>query len=177
MNRQTHASTEANDIVLSRFFDAPRPLVFMAWVDPVMLAEWWGPEGFTATVSADVREGGEISLIMHGPDGSHIPVTGHFGEIVPDEVVVMAVSVKDPPPQWHEVVKAAFVEAGGAPDDYNADPAQTRVTFEDEGAGTRVTIRQTFTMKAMRDGHIKVGSVEGWSSSFNKLDSVLAKTV
>ncbi len=32
---------------LKRVFAAPRPLVFKAWVDPVQLAIWWGPKGFT----------------------------------------------------------------------------------------------------------------------------------
>ncbi|MGN6364033.1 SRPBCC domain-containing protein [Asticcacaulis taihuensis] len=173
MSYQTDVATEANDIVLSRFFDAPRPLVFMAWVDPVMLAEWWGPEGFTATVDIDVREGGEMSLVMHSPDGEDYPIGGHFGEIVPNESLVMIMDASRHSEGWHEAVKAGFVEAGGRPEDYNADPIRTLITFADEGAGTRVIVRQTFTMATMRDAHVRLGSGVGWSGSFNKLDAVL----
>lgn len=173
MSYQTDVATEANDIVLSRFFDAPRPLVFMAWVDPVMLAEWWGPAGFTATVDIDVREGGEMSLVMHSPEGEDYPIGGHFGEIVPNESLVMIMDASRHSEGWHEAVKAGFVEAGGRPEDYNADPIRTLITFADEGAGTRVIVRQTFTMATMRDAHIKLGSGVGWSGSFNKLDAVL----
>lgn len=175
MSYQTDVATEASDIVLTRFFDAPRPLVFMAWVDPVMLAEWWGPEGFTATVNMDVREGGEMSLIMHSPDGEGYPISGHFGEIVPNESLVMIMDASRHSEGWHEAVKAGFVEAGGKLEDYNADPIRTLITFTDEGAGTRVIVRQTFTMATMRDAHIKLGSGVGWSGSFNKLDAVLEK--
>ncbi len=31
--------------VIAREFDAPRELVFRAWTDPEMLAQWWGPKG------------------------------------------------------------------------------------------------------------------------------------
>lgn len=175
MSHQTHLTTEANDIVLVRHFDAPRPLVFMAWVDPIMLAEWWGPEGFTAKVEADVREGGEMSLIMYSPEGEAYPIGGHFGEIVPNEVLVMIMDASRHSEGWHEAVKAGFIEAGGKPEDYNADPIETRVTFEDDGEGTTVTVRQTFTMATMRDAHVGLGSGVGWSGSFDKLDIILAK--
>jgi uncharacterized protein YndB with AHSA1/START domain len=39
-------------IVAVREFDAPRDLVFSVWTDPGHLAQWWGPNGFTATTSA-----------------------------------------------------------------------------------------------------------------------------
>ncbi|MFT4074904.1 MAG: SRPBCC domain-containing protein [Asticcacaulis sp.] len=175
MTYQTDFTTEASDIVLSRFFDAPRPLVFMAWIDPVMLAEWWGPEGFTATVDIDVREGGEMSLVMHSPDGEAYPIGGHFGEIVPNESLVMIMDASRHSEGWHEAVKAGFIEAGGKAEDYNADPIRTLITFTDEGAGTRVIVRQTFTMATMRDAHVKLGSSVGWSGSFDKLDAVLEK--
>src|SRR5688572_1695287 len=34
---------EERTLVLSRVFDAPRPLVFKAWTQPEHLARWWGP--------------------------------------------------------------------------------------------------------------------------------------
>ena len=175
MSYQTSVATEANDIVLSRFFDAPRPLVFMAWIDPVMLAEWWGPEGFTATVDMDVREGGELSLVMHSPEGEDYPIGGHFGEIVPNESLVMIMDASRHSAGWHEAVKGSFIAAGGKPEEYNADPIRTLVIFTDEGAGTKVIVRQTFTMATMRDAHVNIGNGVGWSGSFNKLDAVLAK--
>ena len=33
--------------VVTRVFDAPRDLVFMAWTEPERLIPWWGPKGFT----------------------------------------------------------------------------------------------------------------------------------
>ena len=35
-------------VVITRVFDAPRALVWQAWTDPKMLAQWFGPRGFTS---------------------------------------------------------------------------------------------------------------------------------
>jgi uncharacterized protein YndB with AHSA1/START domain len=43
--------------------------VFNAWTDPVHLANWWGPAGFTNTFEEfDLRPGGKWRFVMHGPD-------------------------------------------------------------------------------------------------------------
>ena len=37
-------------VTITRVFDAPRVLVWQAWIDPAMLAQWFGPKHFTASV-------------------------------------------------------------------------------------------------------------------------------
>lgn len=60
------------EIVTTRIFRAPRPLVYKAWADPNHLKNWWGPNGFTNTFSIhDLRVGGRWSFIMHGPEKGH----------------------------------------------------------------------------------------------------------
>jgi uncharacterized protein YndB with AHSA1/START domain len=34
------AKSAARDLVITRFFDAPRELVFKAWIDSKQLAQW-----------------------------------------------------------------------------------------------------------------------------------------
>ena len=47
----------------TREFDAPREVVFRAWTDPVRLAQWWGPHGFSNPVcELDPRPGGADGL-------------------------------------------------------------------------------------------------------------------
>ena len=56
---------------ITRVFDAPREVVFKAWTDPQLLAQWWGPKGFTNPVcELDARPGGAIRVHMRGPDGT-----------------------------------------------------------------------------------------------------------
>src|ERR1700740_1195967 len=49
-----------HEITISRGFDAPRELVYRAFVDPDQLCEWYGPDGFYVpceTVQIDARAG------------------------------------------------------------------------------------------------------------------------
>ena len=76
-------------VILTRIFDAPRALVWKAWTDPKMMAQWFGPRGFTSTVGElDVRVGGSLRIVMHGPDGNEYPMKGEFREVVPPERLV-----------------------------------------------------------------------------------------
>lgn len=71
------------ELVLSRVFDAPPALVFRAWTDPAQIAIWWGPHMFTnPVVKADVRPGGELRIVMRGPDGTDYPMRGIYREVV-----------------------------------------------------------------------------------------------
>jgi uncharacterized protein YndB with AHSA1/START domain len=72
------------EIVSTRVFAAPREAVFGAFADPVRLAQWWGPAGFTNTIHEfDLRPGGRWRFTMHGPDGADYPNEKEFVEVVP----------------------------------------------------------------------------------------------
>jgi len=82
--------TSDRELRASRFFKAPRPLVYRMWTEPAHIAQWWGPRGFTTTIhKMDVREGGEWRFILHGPDGSDYPNHTVFEEVVPPERLVL----------------------------------------------------------------------------------------
>ena len=59
--KQAHQPEEADrQIVITRVFDAPRELVWKVWTQPEHVARWWGPRGFTTTVTEmDLRPGGK----------------------------------------------------------------------------------------------------------------------
>ena len=76
-------------IVSTRVFDFPRDLVFRAWTEPVHLAHWWGPKGFTNSFHEfDLRPGGNWRFAMHGPDGVDYKNHSVFVEIVAPERIV-----------------------------------------------------------------------------------------
>ncbi len=59
-----------NELVLTRVFNAPRELVFKVWADPEHFGKWWGPKGFSLTVSKmDVRPGGMFLGSQKSPEG------------------------------------------------------------------------------------------------------------
>jgi uncharacterized protein YndB with AHSA1/START domain len=76
-------------VTLTRVFDAPRTLVWKAWTDPKMMAQWFGPRGFTAPVcELDVRKGGTLRIVMRGPDGNDYPMKGVFLKVIEPEQLV-----------------------------------------------------------------------------------------
>lgn len=77
-------------IVTTRVFNASREIVFLAWTNPVLLAKWWGPKGFTNTFHEfDKRPGGKWKFIMHGPDGGNYPNESVFVEIREPEQIIL----------------------------------------------------------------------------------------
>lgn len=77
-------TTSANDIRITRIYDAPVALVWEAWTDPAQVAQWWGPRGFTITThSREVRAGGSWVFTMHGPDGTDYPNFTRYHEVEP----------------------------------------------------------------------------------------------
>ena len=80
MNQPVIAAMEGT-VVITRVFDAPRELVWQAWTDPKMMAQWFGPRGFTSSVpQLEPRVGGALRIVMHGPDGNDYPMKGVFTE-------------------------------------------------------------------------------------------------
>ena len=140
-------------LVIKRVLDAPRELVFAAWVDPAQAAQWWGPKGFT-TVSAemDVRVGGAWRRRMRSPEGSEHISRGVYREIVKPERLVFTFS-------W---------EQGGAAG--HGPETVVTLTFADLGDGrTELTLRQEgFATVEGRDDHNL-----GWSGALERLTDYL----
>lgn len=76
-------------LLLTRTFDAPRPLVFSVWTRPEHLVKWWGPKDFTLPFcQQDFRPGGAYRFCMRAPDGTDHWVWGNYREIVEPERIV-----------------------------------------------------------------------------------------
>jgi uncharacterized protein YndB with AHSA1/START domain len=93
-----HGIDPRRDIVSTRSFDAPRERVFEAFCDPLLLARWWGPKGFTNTIhELDVRHGGHWRSVLHAPDGRDFANHSVFVEVVkPERIVFRHVSDEHP---------------------------------------------------------------------------------
>ena len=108
------ATASANDIHITRLYDAPVALVWDAWTDLAQLAQWWGPRGFTITTkSKDLRPGGSWDYIMHGPDGKDWPNFARYHEVEQHKLLVYdhGATSADAKPMFH--VTARFSDVGG----------------------------------------------------------------
>ncbi len=78
------------DLVVSRWFDAPRELVWTMWTDPKHAIHWWGPPFCPAVeMHMDVRVGGEWRhCLKSAEDGTLLWQHGVFREVVPPQRLV-----------------------------------------------------------------------------------------
>lgn len=142
------------EIAIQRKFNAPRELVYDAWLTPESIGKWWGPRGFTTTTETmDVRPGGRWKYVMHGPDGTDYP-----NEIVYEEVV--------------RPERLVYKHSGGREGDHLSFRAT--VTFAAVGEQTEITMSMTFSIRADRDRVVKeYGAVEGLDGTMDRLEAFL----
>jgi uncharacterized protein YndB with AHSA1/START domain len=146
-----------SDLVLTRTLNAPRELVFNAWVDPVHFAKWWSPKGFTNKVrTLDARPEGVIDVDMIGPDGIPFLMGGTFHEVVPPEKVVFTTrGFHKPSGEWDlEVLNT--------------------VTFVEEGGKTVLTLDVRVLKSTPELAGPLAGMGEGWNQSLDKLEELVA---
>jgi uncharacterized protein YndB with AHSA1/START domain len=63
--KTTSSNTADREIVMTRVFNAPRELVFQAFIDPKHIDHWYGPRGFiTETSDMNVKAGGAWHYVM-----------------------------------------------------------------------------------------------------------------
>ena len=143
---------------ITRVFDAPRELVYKAFTDPDQIAEWFGPVGYNVpreSVDIDLRVGGYQKLEMV-PDSDEYPPGGPvdvvFDEIVENELIV-----------GHEEFDEEQARLFGSP------RMTLRIEFHDEGGKTRLVLTQGPYSDEFEDM-----AKQGWTSSFTKLDALLA---
>ena len=160
-----------NEWVAVRRFDAPKALVYRAWTEPALMAQWWGPTCFTNPVcELDVRPGGGFRIVMRGPDGTDYPFKGKYVKVVSPERLVYTNDTSEHPDEWHDRVNPG--RPTGAP--RRTPEPVTSVTFDELDGRTTQTVRMTFESAALRDSFLKIGMAEGWAQSFEKLTKLLA---
>lgn len=143
------------EIILTRLIDAPRDLVFGAWLTPERVNRWWGPNGFTTTtLEMDVRPGGIWRFIMHGPDGTDYDNRIVYSEVVPNERLVYAHGrdIDDDPTLFH-----------------------VTVTFSEEDGKTRITMRSLFVSAEERRRVEGFGAIELGNQTLASLEAFVAE--
>jgi uncharacterized protein YndB with AHSA1/START domain len=105
----------AQEITITRVYDAPRDMVWKAWTDPGQLARWWGPPGWStppSNVAMDVRPGGTFSVTsISDRDGTEMTSHGTYREVVEPQTLAFEEPAEG---SWHEgaVSVATFTDLG-----------------------------------------------------------------
>jgi uncharacterized protein YndB with AHSA1/START domain len=82
--------------MISRTFDAPRDLVWKAWIEREQMMQWFGPKTFTITsATQDLRTGGFFHYCMVSTDGKEMWGKWTYREIIPPQRIVWVNSFSD----------------------------------------------------------------------------------
>lgn len=155
---------------ISRVFDAPRPLVWKAWTDPVLLARWFGPKGVTMTVKQfDLRPGGVAHSRMETPDGKVMWAKFVYRDIVEPSVLVWVHSFAD---EHANLARAPFT------DTWPLELLAT-ATFEDQQERTKVSMRWSPINATAEERATFVETMAsmhgGWTNSLDQLAELLVE--
>lgn len=139
-------------IHIERAFDAPRDIVWQAFTDPKLVAQWWGRGNKLVIERLEVERGGHWRFVEHGPDGVH-GFEGRFREVSPPERLVYTF-------EWDGMPGYVIIED---------------TTFVDLGDGrTNVVTTSQFYSTEERDGMLASGMEGGLNESYAALDRLLA---
>jgi len=140
------------EIRIERVFDAPRDLVWRAFTEPGLVAQWWG-RGHQLDIERDeVEGGGHWRYVEHHPGGID-GFEGRYREVTPPARI------------------ARTFEWDGMPGYVSVETAD----FEDLGGGrTRLVAVVQFPTPEERDGMMGSGMEGGMNESYAALDRLLA---
>lgn len=148
----TFTTLSDRELVATRVVDAPRSLVWDCWTSTKHVPHWMtGPEGMTMPVcEIDLRKDAEWHFVWRAPDGSEMEMRGLYREIAAPERLVSTES-------W----------GGDWPNTLN-----TLVLTEVDGK-TTMTCTILYPSKEAREAALATGMKEGWSASYDHLDTYL----
>jgi uncharacterized protein YndB with AHSA1/START domain len=139
------------EIVMTREFEAPRDLVWRAFAEPELLAQWWGRGNKLDIERMEVEPGGHWRYVEHHEGGSD-GFEGRYREVVPPERIEQTF-------EW---------------DGMPGHVTLNTTTFDEiPGGRTRVTTHSLFLTAEDRDGMLSSGMEGGLSESYAALDRLL----
>jgi uncharacterized protein YndB with AHSA1/START domain len=148
------SDTSNRELAITRIFDIDRETMFEVWTNPEHIAHWFGPNGFTNTISEmDVRPGGVWRFVMHGPDGVDYPNKITYLEVVrPERLVYLHGDDEDP---------SRF---------------EVTITFEEQDGQTKLSMRSLFRTAEELDFVVeKHGALEGMHQNMDRLDEWVSR--
>jgi uncharacterized protein YndB with AHSA1/START domain len=152
MDRTTVERKSDREVVVTRTFDAPAPLVFEAWTKPELFRQWWVPRSMGMTLRScelDVRTGGKYRLVFGDDPANPMAFFGKYLDVVPNQRIV-----------WTN-------------EESGADGSVTTVTFEEKNGKTTLVMSELYPTKEALDA-AGTGAQEAMNETFGQLDELLA---
>jgi uncharacterized protein YndB with AHSA1/START domain len=169
-----HESSGKEKFVINRTFDVPLNVMYEVWTDPKHFSQWLPPVGFNMQfIKADIKPGGSSFYVMTGEGGAKMYGKAQYLQMEKPHRLVYTQQFADEKgnvarhpmaPTWPETMLTTVTLSEEGPD-------RTRVTIEWEVHGA-ATPQEHETFKTA-----KAGMTQGWTGSFDKLESYLANSI
>lgn len=144
------------ELVITRVFDAPRPLVFEAMTRPEHVKRWYGLRDMTMTIcEIDLRPGGRWRYVIRDSAGNDYGFSGVYREIVPPEKVISTEGYEAMP--GHDYV--------------------VTMTLDERDGRTKMTSHLVYQCPEDRTGHIQSGMEPGMRETLDRLAELLEALV
>ncbi len=145
------------ELFITREFDAPRELVFKAYIDPEIYAQWLGPRDLTTRFETfEPVSGGKYRFVQKDKDGNEFAFHGVNHEVTAPERIIGTFEFEGLPETGHVVLETSIFEAL-------------------PGNRTRVTAKSVYQSVSDRDGMIQSGMERGVNEGYERLDEILSK--
>ena len=145
------------ELFITREFDAPRELVFKAYTDPEIYAQWLGPRGLTTTFETfEPVSGGRYRFNQKDKDGNEFAFHGVNHEVTAPERIIGTFEFEGLPESGHVVLETSRFEAL-------------------PGNRTRVMSQSVYQSVSDRDGMVQSGMERGVNEGYERLDEILEK--
>lgn len=155
--KQTKITAEPGrlDIVIEREVDAPREMVFRAFTEPELYAQWLGPRGFATNIETlEARNGGSWRFTQKDSDGNEYSFHGVYHEVLPNERIIGTFEYDGLPESGHVSLERTVLE-------------------EVAGNRTRLVSTSVYLSIEDRDGMLQSGMSEGVEEGYSRLDELL----
>ena len=145
------------ELFITREFDAPRELVFKAYTDKEIYAQWLGPNGLETWFEVfEPVSGGKYKFVQKDKDGNEFAFHGVTHEVLLNERIIGTFEFDGLPESGHVVLETTRFESL-------------------PGNRTRVSSQSVFQSVADRDGMVQSGMEHGVVEGYERLDEILEK--
>ncbi|GLK16557.1 SRPBCC domain-containing protein [Herbiconiux flava] len=151
-------------IEIVREFDAPVAAVYAAYADPLLVAQWLGPDGYDVDLeSYDLVSGGHYRYLHTNPAGDVFAFRGSFHTVRPEELIIQTF-------EWEGMPDSVALESIR----FTAGDGGAGGTGGTGGAGTVIRGWSVFPSVEARDGMVQNGMERGVVEGYRRLDALLA---
>ena len=143
------------DFTITRVFDVPARVLFLACSKPEHVLQWFGPKPFPLTMcEMDFRVGGKYRFAMSGPDGKQMtPFGGEYLVIEPER-------------------KISYSNAFELP---GSETMIVTMTFTESAGKTTMVLHTLFGSVAMKQAHMGMGYEKGVGIGCDQLAEVASR--